>query len=148
MSLISKLASLTPDEWGLILRAAVLVSLTGMLLPVFSLRRVRSMTTAVAASLAWMAGRRPVPVDRILWAVAATARRSIFKATCLTKAIAGQALFSSYGYATRLELGGKYSNGVFEAHAWLEWEGEVLLGGPRSVTAEYTPFPQVDELTV
>jgi len=140
--------SLTLGEWNLVVQAALLTWMTGMLLHLLSLKQLRRVAIAMASPFSRINRRRPVPADRIAWAVAAMARRSLFGATCLTKAIAGHAVFRSYGYKTELRVGGKQVNGAFEAHAWLEHNGNVLLGGPRSVINEYTPFPNVDESTL
>ncbi len=145
---MSRFASLTFADWSLLVQAALLVWVTGMLLHFLSLKRLRWLAAAIASPFALVNRRRPVPAGRIAWAVAAAARRSIFGSTCLTKAIAGQALFSSFGYRTKLRVGGKRVDGAFEAHAWLELNDDVLLGGPRSVTAQYTPFLNLDEATL
>jgi hypothetical protein len=51
-------------------------------------------------------------------------------ATCLTQALAGQVLLTHYGYSTVVRVGvtkvdGK---GTFQAHAWLESNGTVVIG--------------------
>ena len=50
------------------------------------------------------------------------------QATCLVQAMAGYILFSRYGYNTRIKIGVLNEEGIFEAHAWLEQEGSVVLG--------------------
>lgn len=49
-------------------------------------------------------------------------------ATCLVQAMAGHILFSRYGYNTIIKIGVLNEDGVFEAHAWLEKNGDVVLG--------------------
>ena len=51
-------------------------------------------------------------------------------ATCLTQALAGQVLLTHYGYRAVVRVGvtkvdGK---GTFQAHAWLESGGKVVIG--------------------
>jgi hypothetical protein len=56
------------------------------------------------------------------------ASRYVPRATCLVQALAGYILFSKYGYTTSIKIGVLNEKGEFEAHAWLEHEGGVVLG--------------------
>lgn len=56
------------------------------------------------------------------------AARYVPRATCLVQALAGYILFSKYGYNTIIKIGVLNQDGVFEAHAWLEHEGNIVLG--------------------
>ncbi|NYB52808.1 MAG: lasso peptide biosynthesis B2 protein [Methanobacteriaceae archaeon] len=56
------------------------------------------------------------------------ASRYVLRATCLVQALAGHILFSKYGYDTQIKIGVSSEDGQFEAHAWLEREGDVVLG--------------------
>ncbi|RYX82713.1 lasso peptide biosynthesis B2 protein [bacterium] len=63
------------------------------------------------------------------------AARLVPGATCLTQALSLQSILSSCGENTSLILGvdknskpGAKIN--FEAHAWIEWNGRVIIGGP------------------
>jgi hypothetical protein len=81
-------------------------------------------------------------VERIVWAVGA-AGRLVPRTTCLARALAAQALLARRGHASELRLGVAGGAGrVFEAHAWLERDGRVLIGGP--VDERYVPLPAVD----
>ena len=81
--------------------------------------------------------------DRIIWSVI-TAARYFPHATCLTQAIAAQALLSRSGHASRIEIGvAKDRTSRFEAHAWLVCNGRIVLGGPES--ARYTPLLALEE---
>ena len=81
----------------------------------------------------------PPPLERIGWAVAVAGRR-VPGSTCLVRALAAQGLFARHGYSSQLRLGVAHGPGrVFEAHAWLERDGQVLVGGP--VDARYVPMP-------
>jgi hypothetical protein len=62
--------------------------------------------------------------------------------TCLVQALAGLWLLQREGYAPQLRIGVSKAEG-FEAHAWLELEGKVLIGGPEE-SARFTPFPPID----
>lgn len=49
-------------------------------------------------------------------------------ATCLTQALTARKMLSSYGYDAVLKIGVAKSGGLFEAHAWVEVGGMVVLG--------------------
>lgn len=85
--------------------------------------------------------QRPA-AERVAWAVSA-ASRVVPRATCLTQAISGQLLLRYYGYAAKICLGvTRTEPGSFLAHAWLERDGRILLGGAES--AAFTRLPALN----
>lgn len=65
----------------------------------------------------------------LAWAVRATARR-VPAASCLTQALALETLLAEAGIDVEVRLGvARRPDGSFEAHAWVEHEGRVLIGG-------------------
>ena len=62
--------------------------------------------------------------------------------TCLVQALAGQWMLLREGYAPELRIGVSKAEG-FEAHAWVELEGKVLIGGSEE-SARFTPFPPIE----
>lgn len=71
------------------------------------------------------------------WAIIA-ASQFIPKATCLVQALAAQKLIASHGFVSRIRIGVAKHEGKFLAHAWLESEGEIILG--ESIGLAYTPI--------
>jgi hypothetical protein len=68
----------------------------------------------------------------IAWAIEVSSR-FVPQATCLVKALAGQAMLAVSGRPSRLLIGvapGRRAGQTLDAHAWLEWDGEILIGGP------------------
>lgn len=64
------------------------------------------------------------------WAVKAASRHLFFTPTCLVQALALRTLLLRKGYTSRLRLGvAKDSDALMDAHAWLEMDGRVLIGG-------------------
>ena len=51
---------------------------------------------------------------------------------CLTQALAARWLLGRAGYAAELKLGARRDGDRFLAHAWLEIDGRVVLGGADS----------------
>jgi hypothetical protein len=82
--------------------------------------------------------RRP-PVECVTRAVEAVSRR-IPQATCLTQALSAQLLLRHLGYDSSLCLGvARDHRGEFRAHAWLEREGSVVIGG--TAASGFTRMP-------
>jgi hypothetical protein len=64
----------------------------------------------------------------IVWAIN-TAARMVPRATCLVRALAAQRLLASHGHVSELRIGVASSAATgFEAHAWVECAGTVLIG--------------------
>jgi hypothetical protein len=69
--------------------------------------------------------------QEIAWAIE-VARRFVPRATCLVQALAGQTMLAASGRPSRLLIGvapGRQPGQTLDAHAWLEWDGEILIGG-------------------
>jgi hypothetical protein len=56
------------------------------------------------------------------------ASRFVPYATCLTQALAARKLLGDAGQFAELKIGVAKSTGDFEAHAWLEIDGRIVLG--------------------
>ncbi len=79
-------------------------------------------------------------VAQIIWAVTGVGRR-IPKATCLTQALAARILLNRYHYDNQLCIGVKIGEeGEVSAHAWLEEQGQVLIGDLVDLS-HYTKLP-------
>jgi hypothetical protein len=59
------------------------------------------------------------------------ASRYVPYASCLTQALAARKLLGEYGQTAELKIGVTKSDGDFEAHAWLEIDGRIVLGKQR-----------------
>ena len=82
-------------------------------------------------------------VDRVVWVVR-VASRCVPNATCLTQALVTQVLLARRGHPVHLRIGVTRSEtGEFQAHAWVECQGRVVIGG-ASAPVRFTPFPPLD----
>lgn len=80
--------------------------------------------------------------DRVVRAVS-VASNYVPKATCLIQALAAQTLLKRGGCSAHLRLGvGRNEKGQFQAHAWLENDGRVIIGD--SELECYQPLPAWD----
>ena len=76
-------------------------------------------------------------IDR--WAVHAVTRRILRGRPCLTQALVARRFLRRHGVETELRLGALLDGSQFRAHAWLERDGHVVIGGVESTQA-YTSF--------
>lgn len=67
-------------------------------------------------------------------------------ASCLTQAFTMQVLLGRYGHVSTLRIGvARGKDGKFQAHAWVECEGQVVIGGTAEELAQnYVAFPAID----
>jgi Transglutaminase-like superfamily len=134
VSAFSKLIALPRVRRALLVRALVTVTAFRVALTVLPFRWTRRLAAREHAG-----GAPGASVEDLAWAVSAAARR-IPRATCLTQALALQALLAREGHDATLRLGvARGELGALEAHAWLESGGRVVIGGPQA--ARFVPFP-------
>jgi hypothetical protein len=88
---------------------------------------------AVRAAVSRLAASRPRRSDdhgtleRIIWSVH-VASRFVPRATCLTQSLAAEILLKRHGYHAELRLGVAREGEQFDAHAWVESNGRVVIG--------------------
>jgi hypothetical protein len=86
-----------------------------------------------------------VLVSRVAWAVTVSSRY-IPRATCLTQALSTKILLNRRGQPTALRIGVTRSErGELLAHAWVEIEGQSVIGGSDSFVKRYTTLPLLGE---
>lgn len=74
-----------------------------------------------------------MPPARIAWAVT-VASRYVPRATCLVRALATQVLLGRAGRSSILHIGVmKGDRTPIEAHAWIEAEGRIIIGGSAAI---------------
>jgi hypothetical protein len=69
------------------------------------------------------------PIMRLAWLVTVAGRYSPLGTSCLKEALALSWLMSRRGIATTLRIGVARRHGTLDAHAWLEHNGRIILGG-------------------
>jgi len=133
MQRVKRFLRLPRTERTLLLQAAFSILAVRFALRFLSFERLQVLACR------W-AGRATTPVssDRIVWAVEAAARH-IPASSCLSKALAAQALLARHGYASQLMIGVAKDEALrLEAHAWIICQDRVLIGGPE--TGRYAPL--------
>ena len=90
--------------------------------------RFQALLARLSAQASVKSGAVPT-TEQLAWDVLVVSSY-VPRATCLTQALAGQVLLTHYGYSTVVRVGvtrvdGK---GTFQAHAWLESNGKMVIG--------------------
>lgn len=141
----AQLYALPVEEQLVLLLALALVAHVRLALYVLPSRLSLRLVQRLAAVAPITAGSSRIPVMHLARAVEAVSR-FVPQATCLTQAIAGRLLLWLYRYESKLCLGVvKPSDGEFCAHAWLERDGRVLIGGAQATGL--TRFPSLASKT-
>ena len=79
------------------------------------------------------------PLPRLVWLVEVAARYSPLSATCLTKALVLSRILGGRGIVSTLRIGiARHDGASLTAHAWLERNGEVILG--QQEAARHAPL--------
>ena len=120
-----------PPERFLLIKALLVVAAVrgGLLLLSFPIFQI--LFERVRAAMGVRREITSVPLKtQLVWAVR-PASHYVPGATCLTQALAAQLLLERYGYPAHVCIGVAKSGenqGAFQAHAWLESDGEVVVG--------------------
>ena len=80
-----------------------------------------------------------VILDRYATILNEIKRQTFLKGRCLSQSLVMRLLLGRLGIKSQLVIGARISNGMFNAHAWLEKNGAVLNDHP-SVISEYPVF--------
>lgn len=65
------------------------------------------------------------------------------QASCLTQALAAQTLLANEGQRSQLRVGVTQNGSKLEAHAWVQIDGRVVIGGRESVV-RFSAFPTLE----
>jgi hypothetical protein len=129
MRQIAKFFGLPSSDRRLLLRT--IAPLIAMRAAIWTLTfaRVRRLAEAMSRPVrADAKAVRPSP-DRIAWATATMSRVVPGGGNCLVRALATGIMLKRYAYSSELKIGVmKPVGGRFEAHAWLESDGIVVIG--------------------
>ena len=73
--------------------------------------------------------------------------RYVPQASCLTQALAAKTLLDRNGFQSLLKIGATRHGGKFEAHAWIEIDGRIVLG-KQPFHSRYAVFESTDSVLV
>lgn len=123
------------------------IILTRVALRLLPLRKAHYLVNRCLRTAPPVKAARRASADQAIWAAVSAGRHSPLGTTCLATALVAQAMLRRNGHDAHLRIGVRRDgNGTFAAHAWLEREDRVVLGGPVEVVATYTPLPEMEHL--
>ena len=121
---LRKLRELTVEERVLLVQAAACLLCLRLLLFILPFRHVNALVRHWSKP-----GQAPIPGGRIAYLINAAANR-IPRTTCLPRALVAQILLRRHGHHAELHIGvAKDPSGSFQAHAWVESAGRIIIGG-------------------
>ena len=127
MMYLHKFLGLPAAERWLLVKAALLLGGTRLGLRLLPFRILRRLVESLSRPSAWLPATDSFSTERIVWAVELASR--YVPTTCLSRALSAQVLLARRGYPVLLHFGAVKDGERFLAHAWLESEGQVLIGG-------------------
>ena len=136
MKYLHKFLGLPTAERWLLVNAALLLGGTRLGLKLLPFRILRRLVESLSRPTAWLPATDRFSTARIVWAVELVSR--YVPATCLSRALSAQVLLARRGYPVVLHVGAVKEGERFLAHAWLESEGQVVIGGHG--LEPYTPL--------
>lgn len=147
MSKFRKLLSLSIQELLLLiitysLLITVRLGLGLLTLKLVSFKSLQLLLRRLIQYLAWPRLQHIFTPQHIVRFVQVSARYMPGKAKCLAKALTTYLLMGCLGYSPQLRIGVlKDATGNFSAHAWIEHQGEVVIGQLNDLSS-YTDLTQ------
>ena len=136
---LRRFASLSARERRLFAEAALLLATVHLLQQTLPFRDWRRLLTRARSP----APRVEAPAPEQLARAVERARKLPGEYKCLPAAYALHLLMHRYGYASLVQVGvARDPVGSVEAHAWLEHEGRILVGGLPDLV-RFVPFPSL-----
>lgn len=146
MRKLHKFFGLTAEERRLLATAAILVGLVRVGVWLLPFRTVRGLLGRLRRPAAERRRGDELSSERIAWAVDVVGKRIPGGGNCLVQALATQVLLDRRRRTARLRIGvAKDRQGNLEAHAWIESDGRVIIGG--SDVSRFVAFPALERET-
>lgn len=142
MDRIRRFLSLPLADRLLLLQSMILLGLVALMLRLLPFPLVQRLLLQRAAGL--KGGATEHTVERVVWSVS-SASRFVPAATCLPQAVVTQLLLKKRGHPATLRIGVAMNpRKQLVAHAWVESEGHILIGGSDS-NSRYFALPLLEE---
>ncbi|MBI4588185.1 MAG: lasso peptide biosynthesis B2 protein [Candidatus Rokubacteria bacterium] len=126
---IHRVFELAPGERVILVQAWGLFVLVEVALRILSFTRLLTLSDTLFLKRRGRADAVPVPsLPRLAWLVEVAGRYVPVNATCLKQALVLSWILGRRGIATTLRIGVARPEGILEAHAWLERQGEAIGG--------------------
>mgnify|MGYP000057409539 CR=1 FL=1 len=133
-----KLQKLSLSELNLLVRSLLLLPLTAVCIKLFGFRRLYA---AIAFPKQKWYNLELIKKDIYVIArmVSLASNRGLYRPNCLQKSLVLWWLLRCQGIESDLRIGVRKQDGSLEAHAWVEYEGDVL-NDSSDVEQRFAPF--------
>jgi hypothetical protein len=143
MEHLRKFVCLPRAERRLLIKAALLLEAIKLGIRLLPFQTVRRLLAQVADARVRLRRIDSFSAKRVGWAVEIASCHTPGVKTCLAQALAVQVLLRRRGYPALLHIGVvRAGQEQFEAHAWVESDGEVVIGGSK--LERYTPLTALE----
>jgi Transglutaminase-like superfamily len=140
----AKLLRLTKDKRQLLLKACLVLTSIRLGLYLLPFQLLMRVIGAACKADTQPTATSPNPVESVIWAVQGISRHLPGNPKCLAQALTTKVLLHQQGYVSKLQIGvAKSDNGSLEAHAWIEYEGRIVIGNLRDLS-RFIPLPSVE----
>lgn len=130
---LKKLFKLVWKQRRVLFYACLCLNLLRVALWLLPFKVVRQHLATMATKWESHKPQNSVSVNAIVWSVTVASCYTPRGAKCLAKALTTQLLLTRYGYTHQLHIG-VAMDGAFEAHAWIEYEDRVIMGGLQDLS--------------
>ncbi|MBC1224364.1 lasso peptide biosynthesis B2 protein [Nostoc sp. UCD121] len=138
---LRKFLNLTNSDRYLLLSAAFILGAIRSGMWLLSFKMLQQILTRLSQAKLEPQILEQSSVDKIVWAVNVASCYTPGHVKCLARALTTQVLLNRCGYSPELRIGvAKGDKGKFEAHAWVENQGEIVIGH-LSDLVRFTPLP-------
>jgi hypothetical protein len=118
------------------------IRLDPLLLPLTKLRRVLRWIARFSAE---KKDNNNQDLKRAVWAIESVGKYILGDSPCLTQALATQHLLTRLNKQSELCIGvAKDDGGKLVAHAWVESDGMIIIGGSEDSIKHYTKLPSLE----
>jgi hypothetical protein len=136
---------LSRAERRLTVKVAVLLGMVGLALRLLPFRTILNLLDRTPRPTPLPQAVPPIVAEPITRAVVRAARYVLGSRPCLAQALTTQLLLRREGWPARVHVGvARGDRGEVQAHAWVESEGKVVIGGSVSELAHFTPILILD----
>lgn len=143
MRALNRFLTLSRSDRALVISAAVALASAWLGLRLFPFHTMLKRADTFSRRNSFFQSDLHPAFHRVVWAVLAVSKYAPLTMNCLVQALAAKALLNRAGYPTLIRIGVAASeDGKLHAHAWLERDGEIVIGGAGS--ERYRPLPVFD----
>ncbi|OLT60718.1 lasso peptide biosynthesis B2 protein [Moorena bouillonii] len=141
MKQLRKFLRLTSRERQLVINTFILLGLIRLGLWLLPFQTLRRLIAKISQPSLQAQGVNQTNLSKIVGAVNLSSRYMPGGVKCLARALTTQVLMSRCGYSPQLRIGvAKGEGGKLEAHAWVENQGQVVIGYLKDLS-RFTPLP-------